>query len=146
MRRAVRWLFVWLVVVMAATSIQVAVAGCAPSARQTQAVTASAIAVVVNTSVDALLVEAESREMAIVRDAQDRDTAEAGLTADRARWAPVWAAVDALAVAHDQWATALETGGTIDPQATEEAFCDLRRVAREFLEIPDPLGLCGGGP
>ena len=61
----------------------------------------------------------------------------AALAEYRAGWAPVWAALEALRLAHDGWATALRAGrADAALPAVREAYCDVWRATQGRVELP----------
>jgi hypothetical protein len=116
--------------------------GCLPSmgvrspAVQAQAEVANGIAVTVNAKIPQLLELREQEGLAAIENAPDRPAAKAALAKVRQRWASVVAAIKVFAAAHDAWATALESGGTVDLESVLQAYCELRTAAIPWTELP----------
>jgi hypothetical protein len=70
-----------------------------------------------------------------------RAESDAQLAVVKEKWKPVWDAIKAFAVVHDQWATAIETGGAVDLEGVLAAFCKLVGLAKPWLELPDIPGV-----
>lgn len=109
--------------------------GCTNPAIQIQAHTADSIAEAANSTLPMLIQryrEEGFRELERLKaeGGATQDDANAALAVVKARWKPIWAAWDALSVAQDAWADALETGGALGPplKALKEAYCQLRAV------------------
>jgi hypothetical protein len=109
---------------------------CSPSAMQVQAQVADTVAVAVNAEIPQLLELREQEGLAAIENAPDRPAAKAALAKVRQRWAPVVAAIKVFAAAHDAWATALESGGTVDLESVLQAYCELRTAAIPWTELP----------
>lgn len=105
-----------------------------------QARAADAMAKAVNGAKAELLVICEEEGDAAIP-APNRETSDAQLAAVKERWKPVWDAIEAFAVAHDRWATAIEAGGAVDAEGVLTAFCKLAGLAKPWLELPDIPGV-----
>jgi hypothetical protein len=119
---------------------------CGPRA---EAVAADTIAQAADETSTALAETYALRGEALVSSARSRDEALSLLADHRARWRPVWEAIDALAAAHDAWATGLEAGRS-SPEAVaalRAAACDVAAAARGVDASPGKLAsMCGGAP
>lgn len=116
---------------------------CTPSALQQQAAAANAIGLAVDASVPVLV------RFYDAACGPEADKGPAPLAACKARWRPVWQAIDALAAAQRAWIDALAVGGLTDWPALLRVACDLasgvRAVAPEAL--PTVIGaLCPPQP
>lgn len=108
---------------------------CSATALQTQETAARALAVSVNT-VSAKLATTYETELTAAVEAPDRATSDAQVLAVVERWAPVWAALDAFAAAHDAWYDAIDRGGTPDPASVLTAYCALRVAVGGLASLP----------
>ena len=140
---AISTLWIWTAVCWFGISIAAVVTpGCGASAQQVQARVADTMAKSVNEAKEQLLVIYEKEGDAAIP-APDRETSDAQLAAVCDRWAPVWAAIKAFAVVHDQWATAIEQGGAVDLEGVLAGFCKFVGLAKPWLELPDiPGAVC----
>lgn len=120
-------------------------AGCGPTAIQTQATAANTIARAANASTASLAETYTLRGEALIDGSSSRNEALALLQAHREQWRPVWAAIDALASAHDLWATSLESGiGSAEAAAAlMAAWCDLAEAVRAVGERVPAIVRCG---
>lgn len=118
---------VWRRVVRAMLAIlALTLAACGPSAIQVQATAADRIAVVANSAGDTLAEQYAREGEALIESAGSKQEALDLLEAHRAKWRPTWRAWDAVAAAHDAYATALERG-RVDAALVEqlrEAWCE----------------------
>jgi hypothetical protein len=112
--------------------------GCGAGA---QARVADAMAKAVNKEVKPQLLAAYEKEGDAAIPAPDRETSDKQIAAVDERWKPVWDAIEAFAVVHDQWATAIETGGAVDLEEVLAAFCKLVGLAKPWLKLPDIPGV-----
>ncbi|MHC4854653.1 MAG: hypothetical protein ACYTF5_21835 [Planctomycetota bacterium] len=77
--------------------------------------------------------------------AADREAAEVAIAAIKEKWKAVWKAWEAIRVAEDTWATALEEGGDLGAAlpAMKAAYCGLVRVWPDDIPaIPIALVRC----
>lgn len=116
--------------------------GCGASQRQAQTVAASMLATTVNDALPALTAAYQAEGDRAIDAAPTQDEARKARDAVRARWAPVWKAWDAVRVAQNAWATALESGTAQDVSRTagalQAAYCGLRAAAPSVAlpEVP----------
>jgi hypothetical protein len=114
--------------------------GCANPALQIQAATADSVAEAANSALPILVQryrEEGFRELERLKaeGGANQDDANAALEVVKAKWKPIWDAWEALSIAQDAWATALETGGDTGPalKALKKAYCELRGVWPEDI-------------
>ncbi len=113
-------------------------AGCGPGALELQTRAANQVALAANAVAPVLITSEQVEGDRAIDAAADKAAARAQLAAVEAKWAPIWTAYKALAVAQDQWATALEKGG--DTAAAVEAlrasFCKLKVLLPLEVKLP----------
>jgi len=121
----------YLLVIVA---VLLVVAGCGPTARQIQAQTADSVAEAANASLPILVQRYRDegfRELERIKAAGgSADDARDAVDVVKAKWRPVWDAWEALRVAQDAWATALEEGGNTAGALVglKKAYCGLQSV------------------
>jgi len=115
--------------------VLLALGGCDAGALQIQAQTANAVASAANAGLPVLVERYKSEGDAAIERAATRAEAETGVAAVKERWAPVWAAWEALRVAEDGWAVAIEQGGDLGAaiQGLSVAYCGLVAVWPEDI-------------
>lgn len=111
--------------------------GCGASATQLQARVADGMGRAVDAEVPSLVAAYEAEGDAAIDSAASLPEAEVLLEDVRARWRAVWHALEAFRAAHDGWATALETGGSVDVGRLQSAYCELRAAVEGRAELPD---------
>jgi hypothetical protein len=132
-------LWIWTAVCWIGIGAAVVVTpGCGAGA---QARVADAMAKAVNKEVKPQLLAIYEKESDAAIPAPDRETSDKQIAAVDERWDPVWDAIEAFAIVHDQWATAIETGGAVDAEGVLAAFCKLVGLAKPWLELPDIPGV-----
>lgn len=129
--------------IVLALLLLVALSAC-PAAINPQTVAAQTIAAVANAAGVTLAAAMRGEGNAAIASSTTADEARARIDAIETRWAPVWAAYDALALAHDAYATALEAGTVPDAAEVARLYCALRAVAAGVaVSLPDnPAGAC----
>jgi hypothetical protein len=138
---ATSMLWIWTAVCwIGIGSAAVVTPGCGASGQQVQARAADAMAKAVNKAKPELLAAYEKEGDAAIP-APDRETSDEQLAAVKERWKPVWDSIKAFAVVHDQWATAIETGGAVDVEEVLAAFCKLVGMTKPWLKLPDIPGV-----
>jgi hypothetical protein len=118
--------------------LAVALSACGPRA---EAVAADTIARAVNAATASLAETYAQQGEQLIAAAKTRATAETLLVDHRERWKPVWLAVDALSVAHDEVATAIEAGRPAHGEVAmmRAAWCELvRAVDLADATLPAP--------
>lgn len=117
--------------------------GCSGTQRQAQSVAASSLAVAANRAYPKLQAAYRAEGDRAIDAAPTQAEARAALAVVRERWAPVWRAWDAVRLAQDAWATALESGASADDVARtvvalQAAYCGLRAATpgAALAEVP----------
>lgn len=116
--------------------------GCGGAAVRAQSQAANAIAVGANAALVTLAETYTLRGEALIDQAHSREEAEALLAEHRARWRPLWKAVDAFGATHNAWATGLETGMTSETTAAAlvTAWCEIEDVAASLgVRVPEVI-------
>ena len=105
-------------------------AGCDSAALQIQAQTANAVAGAANAGLPVLVERYKAEGDAAIEKAATRAEAETGVAAVKDRWSPIWSAWEALRVAEDGWAVAIEQGGDLGAaiHGLSVAYCGLVAV------------------
>lgn len=109
--------------------------GCDGAALQIQAQTANAVAAAANAGLPVLVERYKAEGDVAVAKAATRAEAETGVAAVKERWSPIWSAWEALRVAEDGWALAIEQGGDLGAaiQGLSVAYCGLVAVWPEDI-------------
>ena len=104
--------------------------GCDMSARQIQAHTADGVAQAANAALPILLDRYRQDGLDAIAKAETKADAEAALAAVKTRWEPLWKSWEAVRIAQNSWASALEAGkGTAAAlAAVRSAYCGLQEV------------------
>lgn len=123
-----------LVVLLA---LALALLGCGASATQVQAAVADGMGRSVDAAVPHLVGAYRAEGNDAIDSAASVPEAEVLLEDVRARWRPIWHALEAFRAAHDGWATALETGGSVNVGRLQDAYCELRAALEGKAELPD---------
>jgi hypothetical protein len=122
------------------------IVGCAAQQRQAQKVVASSFAVAANDVGDVLQRAYAQEGLDAIAKAKTRQDAEASLDQIRAKWRPVWAALDKVRAAQNVWATALERGDDLDrvndaARGVIGAYCALEGAAKPLVALPAAPGV-----
>ena len=133
--RVLRALLTFAALVAVTVGMVALLSGC-PST-QAQAVAADAMARALNAATPTLVADYQREGDAAIAGAPTAAEAEQALAGIRARWAPVWDALDTFASAHDSWATAIETGATPGLAELRGPWCDLRHAVLTRVALPD---------
>lgn len=121
--------------------------GCTPAAIHAQAAAANAIAVAGNSALPLLAASYEREGLAAIARSTTQEQARAELVDVKARWAPTWAAWEALRAAHAAWATALEAGDDASLPtalgAVRDAWCEMEAAWPDGIALPAVPVRCG---
>lgn len=119
----------------------VIVCGCGGALPPPEVVAAHVVGRQTNEAIDELAVTMRAEGMVEIRDSVTADEARERLERVEARWAPVWAAVEAFREAHGDYADALEGKGDMRPEhllpVLRASYCVVRLEARASVTMPD---------
>jgi hypothetical protein len=132
---AVRFLLTLAMFAVIVVGLVAMLTGCPDSARQIQVQAANSLATAANTALPMLVERYRQEGLQVVAAAKTREEAEVGVAQVKLKWAPVWKAWGALALAEGLWADALEKD--IDTSTVilelKTAYCALLKVFPEDI-------------
>lgn len=122
---------------------------CNANELQIQAQTANAVAAAANSTLPILVANYRLDGLEAIAQAGTADEAQRGVAAVKAKWAAVWNGWEALRIAEDDWAKAIEQRGALAPslRALVVAYCALLAVWPDGIPVVPLAPLrCGGTP